>query len=481
MAAFDLKSIQHQLPELLTPSSPNDLKEDEIFEAHIKEDSSAPPILPEPAPLPPRSNLNQKTKEDIFAALEEEERLLELKEKEEERAALLREKAKLDEKAKQEKAKEEEEKGKGKGKGKEKVRKSVTWSETSQVKEFVSHEILESPTTPRLSIEPAPPTDGSSSIIPSVPFSTLNRQLKGTYQEPLKPEPTPEPPKEKKEIMRTMVVERPMAPPRLPGAGGGAYKRSVFRDSNKGKGREVTEGLSSNSVVAPTPPAPSSPASPPQEKPPVKSTVVERSIVPPSLPVPKTNKPVFSGKPKPTPPPKDSLSASPAPTSSTPAEKPIVKATVVERTIAPPTLPSPNTAKKSVFSGKHKAPTEPASSTPIPISTSVAPGKPLNGSSNGTKPTVEDEEEEEEEEEDEEDDGSDGYIEFSDVGEDGEDYEMDMDDRMMMREATVDYYRLKNLIQGRGGMEGLMDPGDGLIPGEEVCLLDPYSFLFSSA
>ncbi|CED83360.1 hypothetical protein [Phaffia rhodozyma] len=516
------------------------------FEAHIKEDlppSSGPDgsspvetnegrgkagVMERPAPLPPRIGLKPDDKEAIFRMLELEEIKEQEQEREREREQANRSKQKEPEnlgsgnhvgpekptskpvsKGKGKEKEKEDGQAKDKAKGKGKGRKSVTWSETSQVKEFVPHETLEAKPTARLAIEPAPAsstTDGE--VIPSIPFSAADQKRSSlstgqTYEQPLAPEsetetePKERGGKEKKEIMKTMVVERPMAPPRTPGAGSGAYKQSRFRANALAKPKPSVVGASipiptpapaSIPAFVPTPTSTPHQAAPPilaasstspQEAPPVKPIVVERKMAPPTMPSSNKKSSVFSGKKK------AAVSSTSAPTSATTpspsAEKtslpppsppsslpPTVKSTVVERSIDPPTVPKPSAPGEPASRAKDDPDVHPSENpTPIPLSAPAVNSSPLPKQPS-SKAQVEDLADDKEQDDSDDDDGdSDGYVEFSDVDDDGDDYEIDMDDRMMMREATVNYYRLKNLIQGRGGMDGLLDQGAGLMPAEE--------------
>lgn len=142
----------------------------------------------------------------------------------------------------------------------------------------------------------------------------------------------------------------------------------------------------------------------------------------------------------------------PAPPQKEEKKGPIVKDVVVERPIMPVLAPGQRTPQTGKVHEKRLAGTERYQS---PVSAMPKPPATL---SEVTSEVVDAEDDVDEEEDDDDDDGS---YQLSDVASDDDedqlvDLGMDMDQKLMMREAAVSYYRLKGSLASRGGLEGIL-------------------------
>lgn len=165
----------------------------------------------------------------------------------------------------------------------------------------------------------------------------------------------------------------------------------------------------------------------------------------------------------------------PAPTKKEEKKAPIVKDVVVERPIMPVLAPgqrTPQTGKAQ--EGQRQAGTEryqpPVSATPKLSAT-------LSEASSEVVDAKDDD--------DNDDDDDDGSYQLSDVASNDDedqlaDLGMDMDQKLMMREAAVSYYRLKGSLASRGGLEGILrGMGEGGSGDEPEVRVAPCGLLIS--
>jgi hypothetical protein len=129
----------------------------------------------------------------------------------------------------------------------------------------------------------------------------------------------------------------------------------------------------------------------------------------------------------------------------------------------PPSAPSPSDASPSTTqtdsTTRTSASTSPSNPSPLfaPSSSSLSSSSPSS-----TPPTLKAATSASPPEPDPESD-SDNDFELSDPEDGEEDSSMlDMDEQMTMREATVEYYRLRDVLKAKGGLSGAMNGGGGL-------------------
>lgn len=164
----------------------------------------------------------------------------------------------------------------------------------------------------------------------------------------------------------------------------------------------------------------------------------------------------------------------PAPPKKEERRAPIVKDVVVERPIMPVLAPgqrTPQTGK--VQEGQRQAGTEryqpPVSATPKLSATLIEVSSEMVDA----------------EDDDDNDDDDDGSYQLSDVASNDDedqlaDLGMDMDQKLMMREAAVSYYRLKGSLASRGGLEGILrGMGEGGSGDEPEVRVAPFGLLIS--